>query len=162
MKEKGLTTITLKKINRNKVYQYIYQQKETSKLQIVSDLQMGLSTVSQNLNELENDGLISRNGYFESTGGRKAQIIRIVEDYRISIGLGILKDMFHIAAVNLYGDAIASETIGLLFHMKTAILIIRRLLKMWNDLFRIINTSPKKSREFPLPHRGSSLRMELL
>ena len=113
MKEKGLTTITLKKINRNKVYQYIYQQKETSKLQIVSDLQMGLSTVSQNLNELENDGLISRNGYFESTGGRKAQIIRIVEDYRISIGLGILKDMFHIAAVNLYGDAIASETIGL-------------------------------------------------
>ena len=76
MKEKGMTTITLKKINREKVYQYIYQQKETSKLQIVQDLQMGLSTVSQNLNELENDGLISRNGYFESTGGRKAQIIR--------------------------------------------------------------------------------------
>ena len=91
MKEKGMTTITLKKINREKVYQYIYQQKETSKLQIVQDLQMGLSTVSQNLNELENDGLISRNGYFESTGGRKAQIIRIVEDFRISIGLGILK-----------------------------------------------------------------------
>ena len=113
MKEKGLTTITLKKINRNKVYQYIYQKKETSKLQIVSDLQMGLSTVSQNLNELENDGLISRNGFFESTGGRKAQIIRIVEDFRISIGLGILKDMFHMAAVNLYGDAIATETISL-------------------------------------------------
>ena len=87
MKEKGMTTITLKKINREKVYQYIYQQKETSKLQIVQDLQMGLSTVSQNLNELENDGLISRNGYFESTGGRKAQIIKIVEDFRISIGL---------------------------------------------------------------------------
>ena len=56
MKEKGMTTITLKKINREKVYQYIYQQKETSKLQIVRS-QMGLSTVSQNLNELENDGL---------------------------------------------------------------------------------------------------------
>ena len=113
MKEKGMTTITLKKINREKVYQYIYQQKETSKLQIVQDLQMGLSTVSQNLNELENDGLISRNGYFKSTGGRKAQIIKIVEDFRISIGLGILKDMFHIVAVNLYGDAVATETIEL-------------------------------------------------
>lgn len=113
MKEKRMTTITLKKINRDKVYQYIYQQKETSKLQIVQDLQMGLSTVSQNLNNLENSGLISRNGYFESTGGRKAQIIRIVEDFRISIGLGILKDMFHIVAVNLYGDAIATETIAL-------------------------------------------------
>ena len=111
MKEKGITTITLKKMNRNKVYQYIYQKKETSKLQIVADLQMGLSTVSQNLNELENDGLIIRNGYFESTGGRKAQIIRIVEDFRISIGLGILKDMFHIVAINLYGDVIAADTI---------------------------------------------------
>ena len=74
---------------------------------------MGLSTVSQNLNELENDGLISRNGYFKSTGGRKAQIIKIVEDFRISIGLGILKDMFHIVAVNLYGNAVATETIEL-------------------------------------------------
>ena len=37
MKEKGMTTITLKKINREKVYQYIYQQKETSKLRIVRD-----------------------------------------------------------------------------------------------------------------------------
>ena len=113
MKGKGMTTIALKKINRDKVYQYIYQQKETSKLQIVQDLQMGLSTVSQNLNELEQDGLIDRNGYFDSTGGRKAQIIRIVDNFRISIGVGILKDMFHIVAVNLYGDTIASETIDL-------------------------------------------------
>lgn len=120
MKEKGMTTITLKKINREKVYQYIYQQKETSKLQIVQDLQMGLSTVSQNLNELENDSLISRDGYFESTGGRKAQIIKIVEDFRISIGLGILKDMFHIVAVNLYGDAIATETIELPYESSDA------------------------------------------
>ena len=52
MSEKGLTTISLKKINRAKVYQYIYQKKATSKLQIVQDLQMGLSTVSQNLNAL--------------------------------------------------------------------------------------------------------------
>ncbi len=113
MREKGMTTISLKKINRNKVYQYIYQKRETSKLQIVSDLQMGLSTVSQNLNELETDGLISRNGYFESTGGRKAQIIRIVEDFHISIGLGILKDLFHIVAVNLYGETISADTISL-------------------------------------------------
>ena len=83
MKEKGMTTINLKKFNRNKVYQYIYQQKETSKLQIVRDLQMGLSTVSQNLNELEQDGLICRNGYFD------------------------------IVAVNLYGEVMATETIEL-------------------------------------------------
>ena len=110
MSEKGLTNISLKKINKSKVYQYIYKSKVTSKLQIVSDLQMGLSTVSQNLNLLEQEGLIERNGYFDSTGGRKAQAIRIVPDFKISIGIGILKNMFHLTAVDLYGNAIFTNT----------------------------------------------------
>ena len=42
MSEKGLTTISLKKINRSKVYQYIYKAKASAKLKIVQDLQMGL------------------------------------------------------------------------------------------------------------------------
>ena len=58
MDDKGLTTISLKRINRAKVYQYIYKEKATSKLQIVQALQMGLSTVSQNLSLLEDEGLI--------------------------------------------------------------------------------------------------------
>ena len=94
MSEKGLTTISLKKINRSKVYQYIYRKKQTSKMQLVQELQMGLSTVSQNLNLLEQEGLIERNGYFESTGGRKANAIQIVSDFKISIGIGILKIRF--------------------------------------------------------------------
>lgn len=113
MSEKGLTTINLKQINRSKVYQYIYKKEVTSKLQIVQDLQMGLSTVSQNLNLLEEDRLIERSGYFDSTGGRKAQAIRIVSDFKISIGVGILKNMFHIIAIDLYGNTIASSTIPL-------------------------------------------------
>lgn len=111
MSEKGLTNISVKKINRSKVYQYIYREKTTSKRQIVQDLQMGLSTVSQNLNLLEQDGLIEKNGYFESTGGRKANAIQIVSDFRISIGIGILKNMFHITAVDLYGNALYTNTI---------------------------------------------------
>lgn len=113
MSEKGLTTISLKKINKSKVYQYIYQKKATSKLQIVQELQMGLSTVSQNLNLLEEDGLIERNGYFDSTGGRKAHAIRIIPDFRIAIGIGILKNMFHVTAVDLYGNAFYTDTITL-------------------------------------------------
>lgn len=113
MNEKGLTTINLKKINKSKVYQYIYEQKTTSKLQIVQDLQMGLSTVSQNLNLLEKDGLIERNGYFDSTGGRKAHAIQIVSDFKISIGIGILKNMFHMTAVDLYGNTLHTGAISL-------------------------------------------------
>lgn len=115
MSEKGLTTIALKKINRSKIYQYIYRSKLTSKLQIVQDLQMGLSTVSQNLNLLENEGMIEKNGYFDSTGGRKANAIQIVSDFRISIGVGILKNMFHITAIDLYGNTVYTDTIPLTY-----------------------------------------------
>ena len=112
MREKGVTTITLKKINKEKVYQYIYKEKQTSKQQIVQNLQMGLSTVSQNLTLLEQEGMIRRDGYFESTGGRKAQVIQIVADYRIAIGIGLLKNMFHIVATDLYGETMAVDTIS--------------------------------------------------
>ena len=115
MNKKSVTTLTLKQINKHTVYQYIYRQRETSKFQIVQDLNMGLSTVSQNLTTLEKEGLIERNGYFASTGGRKAQIIRIVPDLKIAIGIGILKSMFHLVAVDLDGETVAMETIPLAY-----------------------------------------------
>ena len=85
MSEKGLTNISLKKINKSKVYQYIYRKKKTSKQQIVQELQMGLSTVSQNLNLLEQEGLIEKKRLFASTGGRKANAIQIVSDFKIQV-----------------------------------------------------------------------------
>src|SRR5690554_3238121 len=100
--KKGLTALDVKKINRNKVYNFIYKEISTSKLQIVQKLQMGISTVSQNIKALENDGLVEKNGCFDSTGGRRADIIQIVRTARVSIGVGILKKSVFIVAVDLY------------------------------------------------------------
>ena len=72
---------------------------------------MALSTVSQNISLLEEEGLIERKGYFDSTGGRKAHAIRIVPDFKIAIGVGILKDMFHIIAVDLYGTLLTLSSV---------------------------------------------------
>ena len=38
---------------------------------------MGLSTVSQNLNLLENEGLIEKNGYFDSTEDERPMPFRL-------------------------------------------------------------------------------------
>lgn len=111
MDSKGMTTIAVKKYNKSKVYSFIYHEISTAKMQIVQKLEMGLSTVSQNLKELEEEGLIERNGYFESTGGRKAQAIQIVPTARLSIGVGLLKNMVHLAAVDLYGNAVCTATL---------------------------------------------------
>lgn len=110
MSDKGMTTMEVKRINKNKVYSFIRQEVTTSKHQIVQKLQMGLSTVSQNLKILEEEGLIEKNGCFESTGGRKAQAIQIRRTARISIGIGILKKMVHLVAIDLYGAVTFDST----------------------------------------------------
>ena len=157
MNKKSVTTLTLKQINKHTVYQYIYRQRETSKFQIVQDLNMGLSTVSQNLTTLEKEGLIERNGYFASTGGRKAQIIRIVPDLKIAIGIGILKNMFHLVAVDLYGR----PSRGRRFHLPTRTRrnITTHLPAKCFILLKKMSTPRKKSQGSPLPHRGSFPRM---
>ncbi len=91
MSEKGLTNISLKKINRSKVYQYIYRKKTTSKLQIVQELQMGLSTVSQNLNLLEQEGLLKKMDILNPPAEERQTPFRLYLIFRISIGIGILK-----------------------------------------------------------------------
>ena len=110
MISKGMTTMAIKQINLKKVYTAIYQEKETSKLQLVQSLQMGLSTVSQNLKELEDQELILKTGYLESTGGRRAHLITINKLARTSIGLGILKDCIQLVHVNLYGEVTHKQT----------------------------------------------------
>ena len=52
MNEKSITTITLKKINKKSVYQYIYEHRQTAKQQIVQDLTMGLSMHSGTLEHI--------------------------------------------------------------------------------------------------------------
>lgn len=67
--------------------------------------------------------------------------------------------MFHIVAVNLYGDAVATETIELPYENSDA--YYTALAANVELLSRRIITLLKKLREFRLPHRESSHRMEL-
>lgn len=113
----GMTTMEIKKINKSKVYHLIYDSHTISKQGIASALQMGMNTVTQNLKLLEEEGLIERNGYFESTGGRKARAIRILPRARISLGIEILRKTLHIAAVDLYGRILEQESYPLPFHV---------------------------------------------
>ncbi len=116
----GMTTMEVKIINKHKVYTYIYEEKTTSKAQISLGLQMGLSTVTSNLKLLEEEGFIQRNGFYHSTGGRKANAISIVANARISIGVAILKHSIDLVATDLYGKLIVGKSYPLSFSCDTA------------------------------------------
>lgn len=106
---KKATTSELKKSNKKYIFQFIYNEQKTSKLEIANRLQLSRPTINQNLKELEDMKLIEKNGYFESTGGRKADAITFMASTKIAIGLELLKEHYEIVAINLYGDIIKVE-----------------------------------------------------
>ena len=68
--------------------------------------------------------------------------------------------MFHIVAVNLYGDAIATETISLPYKNSDA--YYNELAENVEQFISNHQYPSEKSKEFPLPLRALFLRMERL
>ena len=115
MDKKSVTTLTLK--TNQQTYRLSVHLPPAGNFQISdrTGSEHGTFHGQSESDHVRKEGLIERNGYFASTGGRKAQIIRIVPDLRIAIGIGILKNMFHLVAVDLYGEAVAREMIPLAY-----------------------------------------------
>lgn len=115
MKRTTATTTDLKLINRNKVYRYIYENDNVSKQDIVLALGLSLPTVSQNLTELFDLGLLCYAGKFESSGGRKPKKISIIPDARMVIGVEIKMGHINILSIDLKGNTYPSERLELTF-----------------------------------------------
>ena len=102
-----ITPGQIKKNNRQQIYQYIYEHEKVSQQDIVYALRLSRPTVTANLAALEEDGLIIRNGTQESDQiGRKAIAYSIVADYRIAVGVEIMRRQVKLIAVDLYGRKI--------------------------------------------------------
>lgn len=114
------STAELKKYNYLQVYQAIYNAGQTTRQAIAEQLGLSLPTVSQNLQELMDNGLIQRAGHLASTGGRRPYCIQAVADARLSVGLEILKEMAHIVVIDLYGTVLFEDFLPLNFHNTVA------------------------------------------
>ncbi len=106
-----MNRVDIKELNRQRVYQLVYLDKQISKPMLSSKLEISLPTASQCVNELIERGLVSEKGYFESTGGRKAAIITINRNIKVSVGVEILKESIHLTVIDLYGTVIREKFI---------------------------------------------------
>ncbi|MBN7772822.1 ROK family transcriptional regulator [Clostridium aminobutyricum] len=98
----------LKGKNRNNVYKLIYDSDGISKQDIAQILNLSLPTVSQNLTELKDKGLIGEYGTFESTGGRKARVIRSINNAKLALGLDITSNHISLVLVDMQGKVLNS------------------------------------------------------
>lgn len=109
MTGKKITSIEVKKMNKNRIYKLIYNSREIARQEIASLLSLSLPTVNMNLRELTEEGFIEYGGNFQSTGGRKAQAITPAHNARIAIGLEIRRNHVSILAIDLYGNVLDYE-----------------------------------------------------
>lgn len=109
MEEVKGTTSEIRKLNKNRIFELIYEKGHVSRQDIATELSLSLPTVNQNLKELFEEKLTAYAGNYESTGGRKPQIITIQNDARAAVGLSITKNSVRIAAVDLWGKVMFYE-----------------------------------------------------
>lgn len=106
--KKIITPNQIKQNNRSLIYHFIYKNRKVSQQDISYELHLSRPTVTTNLTDMENNGLIQKNGLIDTEFvGRKAAAYSIVSDYRISIGVEILKKEVKMIAINLYGEDIS-------------------------------------------------------
>lgn len=99
----------------NNVYRIIYQNDKISKQEIANVLTLSSPTVAQIVLELIERGLVFENGYFKSTGGRKAKGISCKMDARTAIGIDITKNHMCGVIVDLSGKILYSIRIRIPF-----------------------------------------------
>jgi predicted NBD/HSP70 family sugar kinase len=109
MNNNGVNSIEVKKINRQIIYKFLYRHEPISIQEIAYTLNMSLPTVTQNIKELYERGLVIKTGLFESTGGRKAKAISYNSVARYAIGLDVTRNHVGAVLIDLSGKVIKNE-----------------------------------------------------
>jgi predicted NBD/HSP70 family sugar kinase/predicted transcriptional regulator len=104
-----VNSIEVKKMNRNIIYNFLYKHEPISIQEIAYTLNMSLPTVTQNINDLHERGLVIETGLFESTGGRKAKAIAYNSVAGYAVGLDITRNHVGIVLIDLSGKVIKNE-----------------------------------------------------
>lgn len=95
-----------KRINKVKIAKFILHKGETSKPEIVSILGISMPTVLQNIKELIADKIVEEVGEYQSTGGRKAKALSIVDNVKYSVGIDITANHISYVIIDLKGKLI--------------------------------------------------------
>ncbi|CUX26718.1 ROK family transcriptional regulator [Clostridium sp. C105KSO13] len=106
IRQKTSANLEIKKMNRSNIYHLLRNHKNLSRQDIARELRLSLPTVIQNLEELQDEGLVRESGSIGHTGGRRAKSYAIVPDARIAIGIDITRNHITVLAVNLEGTIV--------------------------------------------------------
>ncbi len=102
-----MNIIDIKRNNRSRIYSYIRENELVTRQDIAYDLQLSLPTVTQNLDNLLERGLIcSDQKIVSKTGGRHPMAYSCVQDAKVAIGVDITQNHIKAIIIDLNGEVI--------------------------------------------------------
>lgn len=107
--DQKITNIEIKQKNRTSIFGLFRHNRQLSRQDIVTALDLSLPTVTHNLEELKKEGLITQTGSIGNTGGRRARAYSLVAEARTAIGLDITRHHVTAVALDLQGTIITSR-----------------------------------------------------
>lgn len=132
----------LKLENRNRIYNAILRNGSVSRQDLVYELKLSLPTITQNLNILLEQNLITESGSFGHTGGRRAKAYSICEQARVAIGLDISKNHITVVVINLTCQIIYRKRIRFPFQKDDTYL--QKLGALVNEAIETIHVTPEQ------------------
>ena len=106
MQRQGISNISVKRINLDSVYWFIYAHGQVSTKDIVLGLNLSLPTVTQNLRQLTALGLVVSRGMMGSTGWRKARAYALNSRTHYTLGLDITSRGLGLVLIDLKGNIV--------------------------------------------------------
>ncbi|MFX3623416.1 MAG: ROK family protein [Ectobacillus sp.] len=102
----------IKDLNRYLVLEYIRQNGQVSRTAIAKATKMGLSTVTNIVEELLQAKLVHEVGTADSTGGRKAVLLEFNKHYSYTFGVKIEEEQVRLALTNLCAEILDKRNIS--------------------------------------------------
>ncbi|WP_163227205.1 ROK family transcriptional regulator [Bifidobacterium choloepi] len=107
---------TVKQRNRIALLTMLYRGDPATKQDIARQINLSLPTVTENLNALEEQGLVIRAELQESTGGRKPQTFTFNSQHFLAIGVAMRSTELVVQAIDLHGNTIMRRRRQIPFH----------------------------------------------
>ncbi|WP_181833215.1 ROK family transcriptional regulator [Bacillus taeanensis] len=99
----------IKELNRSLVIDMVRLQGNLTRTEIAKKTGLGLSTITNIIDELIKDNLVSEIGTGDSRGGRKPVLLKFNGDYGVIVGLKIEKQQIKMCLANLEGKILHKD-----------------------------------------------------
>lgn len=104
MGEKEHDQSSIRLANREKILRFFMEQREATKQLVSKVTGISIPTVTNNVNQLRDEGILKTSGLSASTGGRHPALLRYLPDSRLTFGVEFRSKIVRIVLANLDSD----------------------------------------------------------